>query len=207
MFRSRFFKLFSCVFCAFCAFCVFYLSIAVFFPANVLRAEAAPRRGRLAPGPAQEAFRPDPLSKTGSIAVLVKGEWEHHNASVAALVSQRLVAKGYKVVDEKKLAAIRQSKAAMAALNGDVDAIIRLSSQYGVGTTITLNAQAGAPARNEFNLMTGTASVAVMAVTSGGSIVYSDTVQGKQVGYTSDEAAQKAIEAAALLAVDRMTQS
>jgi hypothetical protein len=182
------------------------LSIAAFSTADSFRAEAAIKKGKLSNEPTRNDFRPEPLSKTGSIAVLVKGNWDHHNASVAALVSQRLVAKGYKVVDEKKLAAIRQSKVALAALNGDVDAIIRLSSQYGVGTTITLNAQAGAPVRNEFNLMTGTASVAVMAITSGGNIVYSDTVQGKQVGYTPDEAAQKAIEAAALQAVDRMTQ-
>ncbi|MCL2010286.1 MAG: hypothetical protein FWG71_07030, partial [Synergistaceae bacterium] len=144
--------------------------------------------------------------KRGTIAVLVNGVSPHHNATVAALVSQRLVAKGYNVVDQKRLAAIRESRLAMAALNGDMDAFLKISSQYGVGTTITINAQAGIPMFNEFQLLTGTASAAVMAVTSGGRIVYSDTVQGKQVGYTPDEAAQKAIEAAALLAVERMTQ-
>ena len=186
--------------------CVFCVSITVLFTMNFPQADAAIRRGKLDSSPSQNNnFRPDPLPKAGSIAVLVKGISDHHNATVAAIVSQRLVAKGYKIVDEEKLAAIRQNKVAIAALNGDVDAIIRLSSQYGVGTTITINAEVGQPVVNEFDLMTGTASVAVMAVTSGGKIVYSDTVQGKQVGYTYDEAAQKSIEAAALLAVDRMT--
>ena len=196
MFRSRALKLL-------CEFCV---CIAILSTMNFPQADAAIRRGKLDSSPSQNnTFRPEPLPKNGSIAVLVRGISDHHNATVAAIISQRLVAKGYKVVDEEKLAAIRQSKVALAALNGDVDAIIRLSSQYGVGTTITLNAEAGQPVINEFNLLTGTASVAVRAVTSGGNVVYSDTVQGKQVGYTYDEAAQKAIEAAALLAVDRMT--
>jgi hypothetical protein len=125
---------------------------------------------------------------------------------VAALVSQRLTARGYRVVDEGRMAAIRRNRIAIAALDGDIDAIIRLSSQFGVGTTITINAQSGQPVTNEFNLLTGSASVAVMAVTSRGNIVYSDTVQGRNVGYTPDETSQRAIEEAALLAVDRMTQ-
>ena len=199
MCRTRFLKLFY-------VFCMFYLLFAVFSPADFFQAEAAARRGRLNPSPSQEAFRPAPLSNTGTIAVLVRGISEHHNAAVAALVSQRLTARGYRVVDEGRMAAIRQNRIAIAALDGDIDAIIRLSSQFGVGTTITINAQAGEPVLNEFRLLTGTASVAVMAVTSAGNIVYSDTVQGKQVGYTPDEAAQKSIEAAALSAVDRMTQ-
>jgi hypothetical protein len=150
-------------------------------------------------------FRPAPLPKKGTIAVLVKGVSEQHNASVAALVSQRLAANGYKIVDSQKLAAIRRSKAAMAALDGDVDALVRINSQYQVGTAITINAQAGRSVVNEFGLYTGTASVAIMAV-SGSNMVYSDTVQSKKVQYAPDEAAQAAIEAAALLAVDRMTQ-
>jgi hypothetical protein len=168
-------------------------------------AEAKPL-GKIQPSPTPAVFLPDPLPKKGSIAVLVKGVDDQHDASVAAIVSQQLVAKGYKVVDRNKLAAMRRDAAARLALNGDVDAILRLGKKYGVGTTITVNARSGQPILNEFRLYTGTSSAAVMAVTSGGTVVYSDTVQGKQVGYTEDEAAQKAIEAAALLAVDRMTQ-
>ena len=185
-----------------------FLSISFLFALIFLfcgTTEAKPL-GKLTPSPAPEAFRPEPLPKKGSVAVLVKGVSDHHNASVAALVSQQLVAKGYKVLDPNKLAAMRKSAAARLALEGNVEAIMNLGKKYGVGTTITINARTGRPVLNELNLYTGTSSTAVMAVTSGGSVVYSDSVQGKQVGYTSDEAAQKAIEAAALLAVERMTQ-
>jgi hypothetical protein len=206
MTRARFLKLLLCALAALCV----YISV---LPPEALRAEAAPARGKLksvtgagAGKPQPSEPLPEPLPKRGNIAVLVDGWSPQHNASTAALVVQRLTKGGYKVVDQNKLAAIRQSKAAVAALDGDIGAIVKLSSQYGVGTTITISAEAGQPRRNEFGLYTGTASVAVMAVTSGGKMIFSDTVRGKQVGYTPDEAAQKAIEAAALLAVDRMVQ-
>jgi hypothetical protein len=205
MTRARFLKLSLCTLAVLC------VHIFVLLP-GTLRADAAPARGKLKSAgsgsgtPQSAAPLPSPLPKRGNIAVLVKGWSQQHNASTAALIIQRLTAKGYKVVDQNKLAAIRQSKAAIAALDGDINAIMKLSSQYGVGTTITVNAEAGQSMVNEFGLYTGTASVAVMAVTSGGNMVFSDTVRGKQVGYTPEEAAQKAIETAALLAVDRMAQ-
>ena len=59
---------------------------------------------------------------------------------------------------------------------------------------------------NEFQLYTGTSSVAVMVTASNGSQIYADTVAGKQVGYTPSEAKQKSLEAAAALAVKRMTE-
>jgi hypothetical protein len=65
---------------------------------------------------------------------------------------------------------------------------------------------AGRPVENEFKLLTGTASAAVRAISSGGVMLYGDTVSGKQVGYTPDEASQKALEAAVMAAADRMTQ-
>ena len=69
---------------------------------------------------------------------------------------------------------------------------------------ITAQLQAGWPVVNDFRLYTGTASIAIMVMSSGGQMIYADTVDGKQVGYTRDEAAQKSIEAAAKLAVERM---
>ena len=109
-------------------------------------------------------------------------------------------------MDQNKLAQIRRSKAAQYALEGNVNAIMKLSSQYGISTTITVTVTAGNPVENEFRLQTGTASAAVKAIGSGGAMLYGDTVSGKQVGYTPDEASQKAIEAAVSLAVERMTQ-
>lgn len=45
-----------------------------------------------------------------------------------------------------------------------------------------------------------------MVTASNGSQIYADTVAGKQVGYTPSEAQQKSLEAAAALAVKRMTE-
>lgn len=142
----------------------------------------------------------------GSIAVLTKGPSVQHSAAVASILTRELLAKGHKVVDPKRLEAIRRSKAAALALEGNADAIIKLSKQYGFGTMITAQLQAGKPVLNEFQLYTGTSSLAIMAMSSGGQMIYADTVMGKQVGYTPDEAAQKSIEAAAKLAVQKMLQ-
>lgn len=174
------------------------------------RGGAAPKRGKISSAsstPKTEEIHSAPLPKQGTFAVLVKGPDPQHDAATAAIVSQRLIAKGYKVVDKNRLAQIRASRAADAALMGDVDAVMRISKQYGVGTTITINASVdGEPRRNEFDLFTGTASVAVTVLSSGGKILYADTIAGRQVGYTRGEADRKAVEAAATEAVERMTR-
>ena len=142
----------------------------------------------------------------GSIAVLVKSASAQEAAQVASVFTRQLLAKGYKVVDPKKLEAIRRSKAAALALDGNVDAIMKLGRQYGFSTLITAQSEAGRPVLNEFQLYTGTSSIAVMVTASNGSQIYADTVAGKQVGYTPSEAQQKSLEAAAALAVKRMTE-
>ena len=198
MFCSRVFKLFL-------AFLIFFTWLTAFPSINSFQAEAGVNDFFThEPPPAPPPFQPEPLSKKGTVGVVVEGVDYHHNVTVAALVCQRLNAKGYKVVDKKTLAAIRDHKMAIAALNGDTDAIIKLSSQYGVGTMITLNADATEWV-NEFGRWTGSASVTVKAISSSGKIVYADTVRGKQLG-GAGEAAQKAIEDAAIQAVERMTQ-
>ncbi|NLL37005.1 MAG: hypothetical protein GX256_05740 [Fretibacterium sp.] len=145
------------------------------------------------------------LPKKGSIAILSRSESRQHAALATSLFSQELISKGYKVVDPKRLEAIRKSKAAVAALDGDVNAIMNLGKQYGFSTMITLNVRAGRPVLNEFDLYTGTASVAVMVTASSGQEIYADTARGKQVGYTEDEAQDKALEAAVVTAVKKMT--
>ncbi|MDR2176010.1 MAG: hypothetical protein LBO82_08780 [Synergistaceae bacterium] len=170
------------------------------------RAEAAIKKKIPQSPPAAEAARSAPLPKKGSIAVLVRGPSEQHTASALSVMIRQLTAKGYKVMDQNKLAQIRKSKAAQYALEGNVDAIMKLSSQYGISTTVTVTVTAGEPVENEFLLLTGTASAAVKAISSGGAMLYGDTVLGKQVGYTPDEASQKAIEAAVQTAAERMTR-
>lgn len=142
----------------------------------------------------------------GSIAILAIGSSEQHAASVASILTRELVANGYKVVDPDTLSAIRRNKAARLALDGNVDAIMKLGKQYGFSTMITAQLEAGRPVVNEFDLYTGTSSIAIMVMSSGGQMIYADTVMGKQVGYTRDEAAQKSIEAAAKSAVNRMME-
>lgn len=154
----------------------------------------------LTPGAAHAAL------PNGSIAVLVKSASAQEAAQTASVFTRQLLAKGYKVVDPKKLEAIRRSKAAALALDGNVDAIMKLGRQYGFSTMITAQVEAGSPVLNEFQLYTGTSSVAVMVTASNGSQIYADTVAGKQVGYTPSEAKQKSLEAAAALAVKRMTE-
>ena len=146
------------------------------------------------------------IPSKGSIAILTKGHSAQHAASVAAILTRELIANGYKVVDADTLAAIRRSKAAALALDGNVEAIMKLGKQYGFSTMITAQLEAGRPVLNEFELYTGTSSLAVTVMSSGGQMLYADTVMGKQVGYTRDEAAQKSIEAAAKTAVKRMLE-
>ena len=140
-----------------------------------------------------------------SFAVLANGPSAQHTKSTEAIITRQLLAKGYKVVDPKKLEAIKRDRIARLALEGNVDAILKLSSGHGA-TMIVARVEAGQPALNEFKLYTGTSSLAVTVGAPNGSIIYADTVMGKQVGYTSDEAAQKAIEAAAGRAVVGMTE-
>jgi hypothetical protein len=170
------------------------------------RTDAAVKKKISGSPPRKEAARSAPLPKKGSIAVLVNGSSPQHAESALSIMIQQLTAKGYKIVDQNKLAQIRRSKAAQYALEGNVDAIMRLSSQYGVSTTVTVTVTAGQPVENEFKLQTGTASAAVRAISSGGVMLYGDTISSKQVGYTPDEASQKALEAAIMAAADRMTQ-
>jgi hypothetical protein len=170
------------------------------------RAEAAIRKKIPQSLPATEASRSAPLPRKGSIAVLVKGPSEQHTASALSIMIQQLTAEGYKIMDQNKLAQIRKSKAAQYALEGNVEAIMKLSSQYGIAATVTVTVTAGEPVENEFYLMTGTASAAVKAISSAGAMLYGDTVSSKQVGYTPDEASQKAIEAAVRTAAERMAQ-
>ena len=159
---------------------------------------------------APEAFAAIP--KEGSIAILTRASsnwvegWhaEQHAASVASILARELIANGYIVVDAKTLAAIRGNRAAASALEGNTNAVMNLGKQYGFSTMITAQLQAGEPRVNQFRLYTGTASIAVMVINSSGQIIHADTVSGRQVGYTSDEAEQKSIEAAAKSAVERI---
>ena len=144
------------------------------------------------------------LPRDSSFAVLANGPSAMHVRTTEAVLTRQLLARGYRVVDPQRLDAIRRDRAARLALEGNVDAILRLSSGHGA-TMIVVQVEAGEPRLNEFRLYTGTASLALTVGAPNGSIIYADTARGRQVGYTSDEAAQMAIEAAASVAVAAMT--
>ena len=145
------------------------------------------------------------LPRGSSFAVLANGPSAQHVRSTEAIITRQLLARGYRVVDPQRLDAIRRDRAARLALEGNIDAILRLSSGHGA-TMIVVQVEAGQPRENEFRLYTGTSSLAVTVGAPNGSIIYADTTRGRQVGYTSDEAAQMAIEAAASAAVAAMAQ-
>ncbi|MDR1732757.1 MAG: hypothetical protein LBR61_11750 [Synergistaceae bacterium] len=196
---------------------------------SLCSAEAALKRGKLGTPQKAPEFQPEPLPRQGTVAVLVRGPDPQHDAVTAGIVAQRLIAGGYKVVDQKKMAEMRRSEAARLALEqtreaqrmaleGNIDGIMGLdakygrairglASRYGVETVVTIDVSVdGDSRRNEFDMFTGTASAAVMAVSSGGRVLYSDTVSGRQVGYTRGEAERNAVEAAATTAADRMAR-
>jgi hypothetical protein len=145
------------------------------------------------------------IPKKGLVAIIVGGDDEHYIESVQSILIGELRTNGYKVVDEKKLAAERKSQVTRLALQGDVKAILKLGSKYGASVVITARVRAGEPVMNEFELMTGTASITVRA-RSGSNEIYGETFSAKQVGYTPEEAVQKSVDAAALLAARKLVE-
>lgn len=138
-----------------------------------------------------------PLPKGKTIAVLVQGV-PAHAASARAIFLRALLDGGYKAVDEKQLERIRASKAAALALDGNVEAILKLGRTYGFAVLISARITVPPAVKNEFGLFTATATAAVSACTaSNGRQILAGTESAKEIGYTAEEAAQKAAEGAA----------
>lgn len=140
------------------------------------------------------------LPKRGDIAVLVEGSNKQHVAMAEAMIIEELASRGYRVVDEAKMKRIKaaavRAKAAIYALEGNVAGILSLNAHYSAAATIVARVQAGQPRLNEFQLYTGTASVALLAVTSGGRKLGGKTAETKTVAYTVDETMQNALKQA-----------
>lgn len=148
-----------------------------------------------------------PLPKGKTIAVLVRSDCSQYARSAEAIMIRRLIAEGYEAVDQKQLETIRKNKAAALALDGNVEAILQLSRTYGFNVLISGRATVPSPVKNEFGLFTATASLAVRACRgANGRQIFADTVSAKEVGYTGDEAGQKALEAAATEAASRLVE-
>ena len=140
------------------------------------------------------------LPKRGDIAVVVEGDDEQHVSITEAKIIDSLVQHGYRVVDEKKMKAIKaaavRAQAARYALQGNVEGILRLNGSYSCAATVVARVQAGKPVQNQFKLYTGNASVAILAVTSRGTKLGGKTAMSKEVAFSEYETQVKAIEAA-----------
>ena len=163
-------------------------------------AEAAKKK-KTAPKPQAVSTVPDSvLPKRGDIAVLVEGDDEQHVKITEAKIIDSLVNHGYRVVDEKKMKAIRaaavRAQAARYALQGNVDGILRLNGSYSCAATVVARVQAGQPVQNQFQLYTGNATIAILAVTSNGTKLGGKTAMSKEVAFSEYETQVKAIETA-----------
>ncbi|MBQ7168765.1 MAG: hypothetical protein IJR63_02535 [Synergistaceae bacterium] len=140
------------------------------------------------------------LPNTGSIAVLADSTDSQHAAIAEAAIIDELVANGYTVVDDAALARIHRQaerdKAISRAFGGNVSGIANIGRSSKASYTILARVKAGIPERNEAKLYTGTASAVIMAVSSQGDKLGGRTASGKAVGYTIDEAREKALEKA-----------
>lgn len=143
--------------------------------------------------PSGEARAELPKGKT--IAVLVKGT--SHAPLARSILVRALLDEGYKAVDEKQLERIRQNKAAILALEGNIEAIMALGRTFGFSVLLSGSVSVPSPVRNEFGLFTATATVSATACTaSNARQVAAGSASAKEIGYTADEAARKAVEVA-----------
>lgn len=148
-----------------------------------------------------------PLPKGKTIAVLVRSASAQYSRSAEAILINGLIQGGYKAVDQKQLESIRKNKAAVLALDGDVDAILKLSQTFGFNVLVSGRATVHAPVKNEFGLFTATAVVAITACRGAdGRQLFADTASAKEIGYTGNEAGQKALESAAREAARMMIE-
>lgn len=141
------------------------------------------------------------LPKDGRVAVVMIGSGVLGRADVAGAASaiiRELSERGYPVVDKNRLDAMERSEAARLALDGDVDAIMALGKKFGVWYYVKAVADGHKPVVNEFGLYTATVTISIQAYrASDGRYLFADSSVGKEVGYTSQESASKALLAAA----------
>ena len=179
----------------FAVFLILSLVMTTAFSAEAAKKKKTPQR------PQDVSSVPDSvLPKRGDIAVLVEGDDEQHVKITEAKIIDSLVNHGYRVVDEKKMKAIRaaavRAQAARYALQGNVEGILKLNGSYSCAATVVARVQAGQPVQNQFQLYTGNATVAILAVTSRGTKLGGKTAMSKEVAFSEYETQIKSIEAA-----------
>jgi hypothetical protein len=138
----------------------------------------------------------------GNVAVVVRGAAPYENAAEACLL-EALIANGYKPVDEKKMAQIRQAKAMFFAAEDNVEAIKRLSGQYGISTLITVAVNAS-QRKDPIAGYDANTSMTAKVASSGGRYIYAGGSNARKVARTPEEAVSRSIEAAARELVEDM---
>lgn len=132
------------------------------------------------------------LPNDGRVAIIFD------NHLVESQIMDALINAGYKVVERNQLEKIKQSQAAILALQGNAEAIMKLGSAYNIAYFVKGKAQLEEPRLNEFNLYTATASLSIQAYrTKDARFLLSQAFSAKAVGYTGEEAQRKALMDAA----------
>ena len=139
----------------------------------------------------------------GNVAVVVRGAKAHYEDAAEAYVLEALIARGYKPVDEKKMAQIRRAKAMFFAAEDNVEAIKRLSAQYGISTLITVTVEAN-QRKDPIAGYDANTSMAAKVASSGGKYIYAGGSNSRKVSRTTEDALSSSLESAAKDLVDDM---
>ncbi len=144
------------------------------------------------------------ITRNQRIAVIIyQGYSFGYNSTIGsaeARIIEILMNAGFKVVDKNQINRIRRSKAAILALKGDVDGIMKLGSLYRIDVFLKGRAVMHRARQNEFGLYTGTASISAKAYrTKDGRFIFAKSFVSKAIGYTRGEARSKALLKAATM--------
>ena len=149
------------------------------------------------------------IPKSGNIAVVVAAmsrsdATPYQTASAESLIVKGLIAKGYKPVDEEILARVRDAGILKAAADDNVEAVRRISSQYGISTTIAVWLKVS---MQEDYLVgyVGRVSMVIVVTHSDGKRLYSNTIEDRVIVHKSEDAVPKAMESAIKKAINDMT--
>ena len=184
----------------FCAFSVLLLVLTMCPMSEATMLKRGKLSDQFPDTPTQKPPHHEILPKRGDIGVVVDGVDTMHVATTEAMIIQELVDHGYRVVDEQKMKRMKmaaaKAQAARYAFEGNIAALLKVNGHYSAAATVCAKVRAGRPVRNELGLLTGTATISLLAVTSRGTKLGGDMAQGKAIGYTFEEAQQNAINAA-----------
>jgi len=132
------------------------------------------------------------LPSDGRVVVIL----DNHLAE--SKIMEALISSGYNVVEREELEKIKKSQAAILALQGNAEAIMKLGNAYRIAYFVRGKSQFEEPRLNEFNLYTATASLSIQAYrTKDARFLLSQVFSAKAVGYTGEEAQRKALIEAA----------